>query len=98
MRREKGRRSRLVATSEEARLYAVINEPLPGGNELPALRLKCDEHTLSEDEHARLMALENEREIVWARKLRAVRELAELQGEDFQVLFNKLGLNLRTES
>jgi hypothetical protein len=98
LRREKGRRGAGVAGTQEAALYAIVNEPLPGGEELTGLRRKRDDRTLSDEEHSRLIALENEREMIWARKLRAVGELADLHGEDFQALFNKLGLNLRTES
>ena len=49
------------------------------------------------EEHERLVALENEMEIVWADKLRAVGELADLRGEKFDALYQQLGLPLRAE-
>jgi hypothetical protein len=97
LRREKLRRSGRVLSAEETRLYSIINESLPGEDDLRALRLKLDERTLTEEEQARLVALENEREVAWARKLRAVSELADLRGEEFEALYQRLGLNLRVE-
>ncbi len=95
LRREKLRRSGRVSSASETRLYSIINEALPGEDDLRALRLKLDQRTLTEEEQARLVALENEREVAWARKLRAVSELADLRGEEFEALYQRLGLNLR---
>lgn len=98
LRREKLRRCGHVLSAAETRLFEIINEPLPAESELSALRLKRDERTLTEIEQAHLIEMENEREIVWARKLRAVAELADLRGVKFETLYQQLGLAPRTAS
>ena len=98
LRLERLQRAGRVLNVPETRLLSVINEPLPAAAELRELRIKREENTLESREHERLMALENEREIVWAEKLRAVGELADLRGEDFDTLYQKLGLSLRVEA
>ena len=84
-------------SEQETQLFSIINEALPGINELPPLRHKRDELTLTEEEHAKLIELEDEREVAWARKLQAVSDLADLRGEDFQTLYQRLELTLRGE-
>ena len=97
LRRERLQRLSGVLSAEETRLFAVINEPLPGGEELRLLRCKREEGSLGEDLE-RLLELENAREIAWARKLKAVAELARERGQDFEALYQQLGLALRGES
>ena len=97
-RRQQGQRTGGVLSGPETRLFSTINEPLPGGDELQDLRLRRETHSLTEDELARLIELENEREVIWARKLRAVSDLADLRGQDFESLYRQLGLTLRSES
>jgi hypothetical protein len=97
-RRERVRRNGHTLSEQETRLFAIINEPLPGIEELPPLRLKRDELTLTEKEHAKLIELEDAREIAWAHKLQAVSDLADVRGEDFQRLYKSLELTLRNES
>jgi hypothetical protein len=98
LRREKSRRQRGTLSVEETRMLTIINEALPGGSELHSLRLRRDEQSLSETDQVRLVALEDEREIAWARKLRAVSDLADLRGTNFDKLYHELGLALRTEA
>lgn len=95
---ERLRRTRNVLSVEETRLFEVINEPLPGGQRLPELRAKRDAHALLPDELDELIRLDDERERVWARKLRAVADLADGRGEEFDALYRQLELHLRTEA
>lgn len=98
LRIERLRRAGRVLSAEETRLFSIINEPLPDAETLRILRAKRDEGTLSAHEQEQLIKLENQREIVWAGKLRAVAELADLRGEEFDALYQKLGLALRVEN
>ena len=98
LRREKGRRNGNVLSAQETRLFEIINQPLPGGDDLRLLREKRAVHSLAEDELTRLIALENEREVAWACKLQAVAELAQARGQEFEALYQQLGLALRGES
>jgi len=98
LRLERLRRTRNVLSAEETRLFEVINQPLPGSQRLPELRAKRDSHTLSPDELDELIRLDDEREEVWARKLRAVADLADYRGVEFDTLYRQLELHLRTEA
>lgn len=98
LRREKGRRNGNILSAQETRLFQIINQPLPGGDELRLLREKREAYSLTENELARLIALENEREVAWAHKLRAVSELAQARGQEFEALYQQLGLALRSEA
>lgn len=97
IRMERLRRMRSGLSAEETQLFEIINEPLPGGEALRFLRSKMESDALAEAEHARLIALENTREIAWARKLHAVSALADLRGQEFDALYQQLGLALRSE-
>lgn len=98
IRLERLQRTRRGLGAQETRLFEIINEPLPGGDELRDLRIERDTRALDGAEHQRLIQLENEREIVWARKLKAVSQLADLRGEEFDALYQQLGLMLRAEN
>lgn len=95
LRMERLRRAGRVLDAPETRLFAVINEPLPAAETVRSLRHKREERTLTDDEQTQLVELENKTEVVWAGKLRAVAELADLRGEKFDELYQKLGLTLR---
>lgn len=97
LRLERLRRRSDVLSGEETHLFGIINQPLPGGDELRSLRQKREDFSLGEDELVRLISLESEREIAWARKLKAVTELARLRGQEFEALYAQLGLALRSE-
>jgi len=97
LRLERLRRTRSVLSAEETRLFETINEPLPNGEELLLLRSKREDFSLTEEERARLVDLEHQRETAWARKLKAVSQLADLRGQDFESLYQQLGLALRSE-
>lgn len=84
-------------SAEETRFFETINEPLPGGQELVLLRSKREAYSLTEEEQRRLVDLEHQREVTWARKLKAVSQLADLRGQDFESLYQQLGLTLRSE-
>ena len=98
LRRQRLQREKRVLGEEETRLFSVVNAPLPDAERLRELRTQREQQTLSEAEHAELMRLENEREIAWAGKLRAVARLADVRGEEFDALYQQLGLNLRAEN
>lgn len=83
---------------DQMQLLEIINEPLPGGDQLNELRAKRDEHTLEQDELDKLIRLDDAREEVWARKLKAVAELAKHQGIDFDVLYRQLESKLRVDA
>lgn len=87
-----------VLDGAETRLFKIINEPLPGGERLLELRAKREARTLSEAELAELIQIDDLREEIWARKLRAVAELADYRGVDFDALYRGLELHLRTEA
>lgn len=95
LRMERLRRTGRVLDTQETRLFAVINEPLPAVEMVRALRHKRQERTLTDEEQTHLVELENKTELAWADKLRAVAELADLRGEGFDELYQKLGLTLR---
>ena len=97
LRVERLRRAGRILNAGETRLFAVINEPLPAAETVHALRQKRDERTLNDDEQEQLVELENQTEVAWAGKLRAVAELADLRGEEFDELYQKLGLTLRAD-
>ena len=96
-RRKQGRRPH-VLDGVETRLFETINEPLPGGERLAELRAKREERTLSPEELQELIQADDLREEVWARKLRAVSELADYRGVDFETLYRQLELHLRSEA
>ena len=96
LRMERLRRAGRVLDAQETRLFSVINEPLPAAETVRALRHKREERTLTDEEQTQLVELENKTEVAWADKLRAVAELADLRGEEFGELYQKLGLTLRT--
>ncbi len=98
LRLERLRRDGRVSNGAETRLLVIVNEPFVLTEGLRELRAKRERQTLSEAEHAELIERENEREILWARKLRAVAELADLRGESFDALYQKSGLALRADS
>ena len=95
LRMERLRRAGRVLNAQETRLFAIINEPLPAAETVRALRHKREERSLTEEEQTQLVELENKTEVAWAGKLRAVAELADLRGEEFDELYQKLGLTLR---
>lgn len=98
LRLERLRRTRRGLSSQETRLFEIINEPLPGGEGLLQLRAKREAGTLSPDELETLIRLDDEREEVWARKLKAVAELANYRGVAFDDLYRQLELNLRADA
>lgn len=83
------------SSPQEEHLVALINEPLPGGEELQVLRGKRAEEVLSDEDYARLVFLETERERVWARKMEAVLQLATARNQTFDSLFEQLSSTLR---
>lgn len=97
-RRKQRRQHPYVLDGVETRLFEVINEPLPGGERLLELRAKREAHSLTPEELEELTRLDDEREEVWGRKLRAVAELADYRGVDFDALYRQLELHLRTET
>jgi hypothetical protein len=86
-----------VLSATESRLFSIINDPLPETDELLVLRADLENETLTEAGQLRLMELEDELESVWAEKLRAVSELADFRGVDFDKLYEDLQLNLRAK-
>jgi len=98
LRLERLRRTRRGLSAQETQLFEIINEPLPGGRNLTELRAKREAHTLTLDELDELIRLDDAREEVWARKLKAVAELAEHRGVEFDDLYRQLELNLRTDA
>lgn len=95
-------RERLIPTNggptglpaAEAALLERINDPLPEATwaRYAALKEKRDKATLTDAEHAELIALVNQVEIWNARRLEAVAELAKLRGVRFPDLVKELGL------
>ena len=98
LRLERLRRARRGLSARETRLFEIINEPLPGGEALLELRAKREAGALSPDELETLIQLDDAREAVWARKLKAVAELADYRGVGFDDLYRQLELNLRTDA
>lgn len=98
LRLERLRRTRRGLSAQETRLFEIINEPLPGGELLPELRAKRETHTLISDELNELIRLDDAREEVWARKLKAVADLADYRGVGFDELYRQLELNLRADA
>ncbi len=96
IRLEKLRRAGIIASPEETQLLGLINKPLSHSIRYYQLRGKLSEETLTEEAHAELIRLSDEREIEWAQKLEAVSRLAALRGEDFQTLYDKLGIQNTT--
>lgn len=97
-RRNQTRHHSNVLDGVETRLFEEINQLLPGGERLVELRGKREARTLADEELAELIQLDDEREVVWARKLRAVSELADHRGADFDALYRQLELHLRAEA
>ncbi len=97
-RRNQSRYHSNVLDNVETRLIEEINQPLPGGERLLELRVKRETRTLTDEELTELIQLDDEREVVWARKLRAVSELADYRGAVFDALYHQLGLHLRAEA
>ena len=98
LRLERLRRTRRGLSARETQLFEIINEPLPGGEGLLELRAKREAGTLATDELEALIRLDDARETVWARKLKAVAELADYRGVAFDDLYRQLELNLRTDA
>ena len=98
LRLERLRRTRRGLSARETRLFEIINEPLPGGEGLLGLRAKREAGTLLPDELETLIRLDDEREAVWTRKLKAVAELADYRGVAFDDLYRQLELNLRADA
>ena len=98
LRLERLRRTRCGLSARETQLFEIINEPLPGGEHLLELRAKREAGALSPDELETLIQLDDEREEVWARKLKAVTELADYRGVAFDDLYRQLELNLCTDA
>ena len=59
------------------------------------LRAKRETRTILDEELAQLSALDDQREVAWADKLRAVAELARHRGVEFETLYRQLELHLR---
>ena len=97
-RRQQARYHSNVLDGVETRLLEEINQPLPGGERLSELRGKREAHTLTDEELAELIQLDDTREVIWARKLGAVSELADYRGADFDALYRQLELHLRAEA
>lgn len=96
-RRHQERRNPHRLDAIESQLLRTINEPLPGGERLLELRAEREAHTLAPDELDELIRLDDEREVVWARKLKAVSDLAAHRGVEFETLYRQLELHLRSE-
>ncbi len=96
IRLERLRRNHRGLGAEETQLFEIINEPLPGGERLLELRAKREERTLSPVALDELVRLDHARQEVWARKLRAVSDLADHHGL-YAMRFNKRLIGWRFE-
>lgn len=86
------------SSPDQMQLLEIINEPLPGGKQLNELRAKREAHTLTTDELDELIRIDDAREDLWARKLKAVADLAEYRGVEFDSLYRQLRLDLRVDA
>lgn len=90
LRREKRRRDGRVLNSEETRLFAIINQPMPNGKRFGELEPAWKAGTLSEAERAELLGIVEAREEINARRVEAVMELAALRDVPFEALWRQI--------
>ena len=89
IRLERLRRNRNTLSSVETRLYEIINQPMPGAERFRELESLWEAGTLSDEERAELLDIVEAREELGARRLEAVRQLAELRGVSFEALWRQ---------
>ena len=89
-RRKQWRQRPHVLSGEETRLFSIINEPMPGAERFHQLEPAWEAGTLSDEERAELLGIVEAREVINARRLNAVIQLAELRGEPFDALWRKI--------
>lgn len=90
LRREKGRRKPNVLSSEETRLYEIINRPAPHAERFAVLTQKWEEEGLAEEERGELMGLVSQRESLNVERVEAVQRLSELRGVPFRTLWKQM--------
>ena len=81
-------------SGRESELLLIINRHLTAQQrrEIEELTDKMEYDSITDDEHERLIALSDESERMYAERLRAMLELAELRGISFDELLEQLGI------
>lgn len=90
LRLERLQRAGTIASPAEAQLLARINALMPQTERFLELRTKHQDDDLSDDERAELVQISDAREEANAARAEAVMELANLQGQPFKELWNKM--------
>ena len=89
------RRQTAVAEADEPTLLAIVNRTWPASaqSRYDDLIAKRDAENLTPAEHAELMALGDQQEVIWATRLAAAAELARRRGVPLREAMGQLGLS-----